>query len=97
MKRIWDLMVETCLKYEAGDMTAQQAADLPQTTVRDSALVPEALGYKDPDNQWVNPSVLDLAKFMRWGISSGPGSVKELTSGLLRASVRQGIRRQKVV
>jgi tetracycline 7-halogenase / FADH2 O2-dependent halogenase len=97
MKGIWDLMVETCLKCEAGDITPQAAADLLHTTLRTSPLPPAALGYKDPDNQWVNPSLVDLAKFMRWGMTSGPDTVKTLTSGLLRASIRQGIRRQKVV
>ncbi len=97
MKRIWDLMVETCLKAEAGAMGYDEAADILHRELAASDLPPAALGYKDPDNQWINPSVLDLARFLRWSIKNGRPTVHDLASGLLRASLRKGIRRQKVV
>lgn len=97
MKRMWDIMVETCLKCEVGEITADEAAESLHQMIRESPLPPVAFGYKDPDNQWIYPSVRDLAGFMRWAITSGPPSVKALAGGTLRASIRQGIRRKKIV
>lgn len=95
--QMWDRMVETILKYEVGELSAATAATSLQEMILKSPLPPAALGYKDLDNQWVHPSVPDLAKFLRWAITSGPPSVKDLASGTLRASLRKGVRRQKIV
>jgi len=97
MKRIWDFMVETCLKYEVGELSSAQAAEALHGRIRGSALPPAAFGYKDPDNQWIQPSLGQLVSFLRWAVISGPPSVKELAGGTLRASIRQGLRRKKIV
>lgn len=97
LKQLWDLMVETCLKCEVGELTAEAAANLLHSRIRESRIPPASFGYKDPENQWIYPSMLDLVKFMRWAIFSGPPSVKALAAGTLQASFRQGIRRKKIV
>jgi tetracycline 7-halogenase / FADH2 O2-dependent halogenase len=97
MKRLWDFMVETCLKCEVGEVSADDAAAALHARIRESSLPASSFGYKDPDNQWIYPSVFDLMRFMGWALTSGPPSVKELAGGTLRASIRQGARRKKIV
>jgi FADH2 O2-dependent halogenase len=97
MKRMWDTMVETVEKCEVGEISSDDAADKLFRLVEQSPLPPESFGYKDPDNQWIYPSVPDLVRFMTWAIRSGPPNVKELASGTLRMSVRSGLRRKKIL
>jgi FADH2 O2-dependent halogenase len=97
MKQLWDFMVETCLKCEVGAITSDAAAEALHRRIRESPLPPAAFGYKNPDNQWIYPSVGDLISFLSWAIRSGPPSVKALAGGTLRASMRQGVRRKKIV
>jgi tetracycline 7-halogenase / FADH2 O2-dependent halogenase len=97
MKQMWDIMVETCLKYEVGEIGGDAAAETLHRMIRESPLPPPAFGYKDPDNQWVHPSLPDLVKFLRWALMSGPDSVQQLARGTLQASIRKGVRRQKIV
>jgi FADH2 O2-dependent halogenase len=97
MKKLWDLMVETVEKCEVGEISPDDAATTLHNAIYASNLPPAAFGYKDPDNQWIHPSLFQLAKFLGWAITSGPPSVKVLARGLLRASIRSGIRREKIV
>lgn len=97
MQKMWNLMVETSLKCEVGEISSDAAADILHKAIVTSPLPPAAFGYKDPDNQWIHPSLGQLAGFLRWAITSGPPSVKALAGGTLKASLRQGIRRKKIV
>jgi FADH2 O2-dependent halogenase len=97
IKHMWDIMVETCEKCEAGQLSTGEAADKLFSLINASEIPPVSFGYKDPENQWIYPSVLDLARFMMWAVRSGPPNVKSLARGTLRMTARAGARRKKIV
>ena len=43
-QQLWDFMVETCLKCEVGEITAQEAGDALHRRIRESPLPPAAFG-----------------------------------------------------
>lgn len=96
MKRMWDLMVETCEKYEIGELTGDEAGERLFQAIKDSPMPPPTFGYKDPDNQVIYPNTLALARFLRWAIKKGSPNVSQLASGLLRATVRARRQGKKV-
>ncbi|GAA0538127.1 tryptophan 7-halogenase [Paractinoplanes ferrugineus] len=96
MKRMWDIMVETCEKYEVGELDGDDAAERLFRLIEQSPVPPPTFGYKDRDNQVIYPSNIALARFLNWAIRKGSPNVSELASGLLRATIRARRQGKKV-
>lgn len=95
MSAIWDTMVETIAKYEVGEVSGDDAANRLFGMIVRSSLPPVSFGYKEPRNPHLHPSLLDLARFMCWAVTSGPPNVRSLAVGTLRAMLGAAARRRK--
>jgi tetracycline 7-halogenase / FADH2 O2-dependent halogenase len=86
VKHMIDTAAETCEKYEAGEMTADTAADILLRVVRESKFVTPVLGWKDPEQRLLYPTAGRMAQFMYWNWRQGPPQIRPSAKGFLLGS-----------
>ena len=97
-KQILELAAETCEKYEVGELSGDEAADIIFTRLNESDLVNPVFGWKDPeDTRFVLPTTAMMAKFMYWANVKAPSEMRELGRTFLGGIIRSGIRGKKVL
>lgn len=97
-KQILEITAETCEKYEVGELSGDEAADIIFGMLNNSDLVNPVFGWKDPeDTRFVLPTTSMMAKFMYWANVKAPGEMRELGRTFLGGIVRAGIRGKKVL
>jgi FADH2 O2-dependent halogenase len=95
-KHILDLCAETCEKYEVGDLTADQAADIILTVVKDCDSLGPSLGWQDENHRFMHPTSRDIAKFMFWGMRKAPeGEIRDMTRAIFANTVRSALKGKK--
>ncbi|MFI0899358.1 NAD(P)/FAD-dependent oxidoreductase [Streptomyces sp. NPDC020983] len=96
-QRILEVTAETCEKFEVGELTGDQAADIILKVVQDSPEVNPTFGWKDPATRFVAPSTWDLAKFVRWGLMSAGPDMRKLTRFVVSGGLKAGPRARKLL
>ncbi|MGW5349264.1 NAD(P)/FAD-dependent oxidoreductase [Streptomyces sp. NPDC004031] len=96
-QRILEVTAETCEKFEVGELTGDQAADIILKVVQDSPEVNPTFGWKDPATRFVAPSTWDLAKFVRWGLMSAGPDMRKLTRFVVSGGLKAGPRARKLM
>jgi FADH2 O2-dependent halogenase len=96
-QRILEVTAETCEKYEVGELTGDQAADIILKIVQDSDEVNPTFGWKDPATRFVAPSTFMLARFVRWGLTSAGPDMRKLTRFVVSGGVKAGPRARKLL
>lgn len=82
-KQILELAAETCEKYEVGDLTGDQAADIIFKAIEDCDSLPPAYGWQDETHRFMAPTTVELARFIYWGIRKAPeGDLREMSRAL---------------
>jgi tetracycline 7-halogenase / FADH2 O2-dependent halogenase len=89
-QRILEAMAETCEKYEIGELTGDQAADIILKVVQESPEVNPTFGWKDPELRFVAPSSWMLARFIRWGLFSAGPDMRKLTRFVISGALKAG-------
>lgn len=69
-RALLDVMNETCLRYEAGEIDGDTAADHLFGLIQDSEVMFQGFGWKDPNHRFIYPSPRDVAEFVGWAASS---------------------------
>lgn len=70
LKDLLETTAETCEKYEAGVLDGDAAADVIFKLLRESGIVDPVMGWKDPGEHHIDPTIPKMARFMRW-VASG--------------------------
>ena len=92
-KHILDLCAETCEKYEVGDLTGDQAADIILKVIKDCDSLGPSLGWQDENHRFMHPTTRDIAKFMFWGMRKAPeGEIRDMTRAIFANSVRSALK-----
>ena len=96
-KRILETTAETCEKYEIGELTGDEAADIVLAMVRDSPEVNPTYGWQDPELRFVAPSTWMLARFLYWGLFAAGPDMKRLSRFVVSGALKAGPRARKMV
>jgi FADH2 O2-dependent halogenase len=95
-RRILELTVETCEKYEVGELTGDRAADIIFAAIGDSDSAIPAFGWQDEAHRFVYPTTVDMARFMYWGTRKAPeGELRDTCRAVLASSARSALKGKK--
>lgn len=71
-------MVQQCLAYEAGTVTASQASEQIFGHLNGVDFVPKHFGFRDADRRFLQPTPRILARTMRWAAREAPDDIRKL-------------------
>jgi tetracycline 7-halogenase / FADH2 O2-dependent halogenase len=77
-KRLYDEMVEQCEAFEAGRVTAREAADALYDHMARAPYVPKHFGFAERDQRFLHPTPKVIAKTVRWARREGDPAVRRL-------------------
>jgi len=96
-KNLLEATAETCEKYEVGEFTGDEAADIVFGLLKNCDLVNPVFGWDDEDRRLVLPTTALMIKFMYWANTKAPPEMRELGRALLTGVAKAGIRGKKVL
>lgn len=87
----------TCLRYEAGEIDGDEAADIVFDAIRNCESVNTPFGWKDgEDHRFFRASTPTMIKFMWWATMQGPPEMRDLGRSMVSGVIKQGLRGRKV-
>ena len=96
-KKLLDVTVQTCERYEAGELDGDRAADIVFQAIRDCESVNTPFGWKDgEDHRFFRASTPTMVKFMWWASMRGPEEMRDLGRSMVRGVVKSSLRGRKV-
>lgn len=96
-KRLLERTAETCEKYEVGELTGDEAADIIFEMLEKSDIVNPTFGWKDPNHRFVAPSTLTMARFLYWASVQGPPELNDLGRTFLGGIMKAGTKARKLL
>jgi FADH2 O2-dependent halogenase len=96
-KQLLEGTAETCEKYEAGELSPDEAADIIFKMIEECDIVNPTFGWKDPDHHFVAPSTLTMARYMYWATLRAPDEMRYLGREFFKGILRAGIKARKVL
>lgn len=96
-KQLLEGTAETCEKYEAGQLSGDEAADIIFKMIKECDIVNPTFGWKDPDHRFVAPSVLTMARFMFWASFQAPDEMRYLGREFFKGILKAGVKARKVL
>ena len=94
---LFEDMVAQCDAFEAGKITATEAADALYDHLERAPFVPRHWGWTERDLRFINPTIPRVAKTMWWAATKAPEDVRRLMLGFLRESSRELVRGRRVL
>ncbi|SEK86276.1 NAD(P)/FAD-dependent oxidoreductase [Streptacidiphilus jiangxiensis] len=96
-RQLLELTSDACLRYEAGEIDGDKAADLVFEALNNCEGLNPVFGWKDDeDTRFVYPSTQMVAKFMYWSLRKAPnGEMRDLAHSLVGSAVRSALRGRK--
>ena len=94
---LFNLMVEQCQRFDDGEITGTQAADVLYDALERAPFVPRHWGWTERDLRFINPTPLRVGRTMWWAARQAPPDVRRLMLGFLRESTREMVRGRKVL
>jgi FADH2 O2-dependent halogenase len=92
-KHILEQCAETCEKYEVGDLTGDQAADIIFKVIKDCDSLGPSLGWQDENHRFMHPTTREIGKFMLWGMRKAPeGEIRDMTRAIFANTVRSALK-----
>ena len=96
-KRLLETTAETCEKYEVGELTGEQAADIVFKLIEECDIVNPTFGWKDPEKRFVAPSTATMGRFMYWASLQGPPEMRHLGREFLKGILKAGVKARKIL
>ncbi|MDG4859722.1 FAD-dependent oxidoreductase, partial [Streptomyces sp. T-3] len=97
-KEMLETTAELCEKYEAGAVSADDAADAIFKMMRESDLVNPVFGWKDPEStRFILPTTALMGKFMLWATTQSPPEMRTLGRALVSGIFRSALRGKKLL
>ncbi|MFL6073203.1 MAG: NAD(P)/FAD-dependent oxidoreductase [Mycobacteriales bacterium] len=95
-KKLFDEMVARCAAYEAGLVTARQAADDLYAMLAEADFVPKHFGFAERDHRFLNPTPRTLFRTVRWVRSEGDPAVRRLMLGTFAEAFKYKARGRRI-
>lgn len=89
-------MVAQCEAYEAGRISARQAADALYNHMERADYVPRYYGWTERGQRFINPTTKVLAKTTWWAARDAPPDVKRLMLGFVGAATKEALRGRRI-
>ena len=86
---LFEDMVKQCDDFEAGRITARQAADNLYRHLEEAPHVPRHFGWTERGLRFLNPTPKVLAKTMWWAATEAPPDVKRIMLGFVRDASKE--------
>ncbi|WP_181785804.1 NAD(P)/FAD-dependent oxidoreductase [Streptomyces phytophilus] len=96
-KNLIEQVAETCEKYEAGQTTADEAADRVFTLLQESEVVNPVFGWKDEQQRFIWPDLRTMARFLYWASAQAPPELRQVGREFLMGIVKAGSRVRKLL
>jgi FADH2 O2-dependent halogenase len=96
-KQLLESTAETCEKYEVGELTGDEAADIVFKLIEDCDIVNPPFGWKDPKRRFIAPSTVTMAKFLLWASFRGPQEMRHLGHEFFKGVLKAGLKARKVL
>ena len=94
---LFNNMVAKCDAYEAGEISASDAADALYERLEQEPFVPRHWGWTERDLRFINPTMARIAKTMWWAARKSPPDVRRLMLGFLRESTKEALRGRRAL
>nr|BFE73913.1 hypothetical protein GCM10020092_072140 [Actinoplanes digitatis] len=95
-KDLFELTHDTCLRYEAGEIDGDKAADIVFEAIRGCDVVNTPFGWKDDeDHRYFYPTAATMMKFMWWANTQAPAEIRDLGRAMVSGVVKSGVRGRK--
>lgn len=95
--QLLEATAETCDRYEAGELTGDQAADIVFAALRDCEVVNPVFGWKDPERRFVAPNTATMARFLYWASVQAPPEMNAVGKEFLKGVVKAGAKIRKLL
>jgi FADH2 O2-dependent halogenase len=95
-KSLYDEMVEQCLAYEAGEVTAKEAADALYAHLERAPYVPKHFGFAERDLRFMIPNPKVMAKTARWLRTDADPVVRRLMLANAREALKAKARGRRI-
>lgn len=96
-KNLLEGIAETCEKYEAGQSTADEAADAVFAQLQASEVVNPVFGWKDEQRRFIWPDLPTMARFLYWASVQAPPELRSVGRDFLMGVVKAGTRVRKLL
>jgi FADH2 O2-dependent halogenase len=93
---LFEDMVAQCAAYEAGEITARQAADALYAHLERAEHVPRHYGWTNRGQRFINPTPKTLAKMAFWAVTQGPPDVRALMLGFVGTGVKEVLHGRRI-
>jgi FADH2 O2-dependent halogenase len=95
-KALYDSLIEECLNYEAGKVTAREAADTVYAQLESANFVPKHFGFAERDLRFMIPNAKVMAKTARWLATEADPVVKRMMQGNAREAVKAKLKGRRI-
>ncbi|MGV9457382.1 NAD(P)/FAD-dependent oxidoreductase, partial [Streptomyces sp. NPDC003635] len=95
-KDLYDSLIEECLNYEAGKVTAREAADTVYAQLETANFVPKHFGFAERDLRFMIPNAKVMAKTARWLATEADPVVKRMMRGNAREAVKAKLKGRRI-
>lgn len=93
---LFENMVRQCDDFEAGKITAKEAADALYDNLASASYVPSHFGWDDRHLRFINPTPAKLARTMFWAATKAPPDVKRIMLGFVREATKEALMGRKI-
>ena len=93
---LFENMVTQCDRFEAGEITARQAADELYDHLNRAEFVPRHFGWTDRKLRFINPTPPKLARTMYWAATQAPPDVKRIMIGFVREAAKEFVMGRRI-
>lgn len=95
-KKLFDEMVAQLDAYEAGIVTARQAADSLYDLLEHADFVPKHFGFADRDRRFLHPTPNVLRKTIQWALREADPAVRDLMLSTGKEAIKYKLRGRRI-
>jgi FADH2 O2-dependent halogenase len=93
---LFEDMVRQCDAFEAGEITAREAADALYDHLNRAPFVPRHFGWTDRKLRFINPTPPKLARMTFWAATQAPPEVRRIMLGFVREATKEFVMGRRV-
>jgi FADH2 O2-dependent halogenase len=90
-RELFEDMVRQCEAYEAGEVTAEEAADTLHGRLSKAEYVPRYYGWDQRAQRFIDPRPAVMAKTMWWALREAPPEVRRIMLGFGREATKEAL------
>jgi FADH2 O2-dependent halogenase len=95
-KHLFDEMVRNCDAYQAGDITADDAADALWDEIQACNFMGKPIGFCNRSVRFMSPTPLTIARGVKWAQTEADPETRRLLVGAVREGVKHKLRGDRI-